>query len=138
MSDLPPSIACPYPSDAVQDAPIQDSLTNAVQSYRQLDNNSVNFAPIDVVPYFGLVDPGGGATVKCFELNVSEVVAYKSSAVFSIELCSRGYCRGDSQSSWVVANESFPCADNRMGPLCGQCKPGYAVTLYSSVSGVTN
>ena len=116
--------------------PIEDRLTTTVQSYRQLRSSSsvTNFEPVDVIPYFGPVDPGGGAPVKCFTENVSNVVEYTPDAVFSIELCSRGYCRGDSDSSWVVANESFPCAENRMGPLCGQCEPGYAVTLYSSVS----
>ena len=134
-SQFPPSVPCPY-NNGTMTEPIQDNLTDTVNQYRQLSNNSlVNFAPIDVVPYMGIVEPGGGAPVKCFQLNTSDVVTFEpTAAVFSIELCSQGYCRGDARSSWVVANESFPCAENRMGPLCGQCKPGYAVTLYSSVS----
>ncbi len=133
-SEFPPYVPCPLANET---EPIEDNLTSTVNRYRQMASNSslVNFAPVDVIPYMGLVGPGGGAPVKCFELNISEVVTYEpQSAVFSIELCSQGYCLGDARSSWVVVNESFPCAENRMGPLCGQCKPGYAVTLYSSVS----
>ena len=129
-SEFPPSVPCPSFNET---EPINDSLTNIVDRYRQI-SSPVNFAPVDVIPYMGIVGPGGGAPVKCFELNVSDVVTYEPpGAVFSIELCSQGYCRGDARSDWVVANESFPCSQNRMGPLCGQCKPGYAVTLYSSV-----
>ena len=137
-SQFPPSVPCPYANETVTNGaePIRDNLTDTVNLYRQISNNSlVNFAPLDVVPYMGIVEPGGGAPVKCFNFSTSDVVTFRpTAAVFSIELCSQGYCRGDARSNWVVANESFPCADNRMGPLCGQCKPGYAVTLYSSVS----
>lgn len=134
-AESPPSVECPYPSNDAQEVAIHDKLTDTVEKYRNLSSNSLaSFEPIDVIPYAGLVRPGGGAPVQCFEVNVSEVVTYMAPGVFSIELCSQGYCRGDSDSRWVLANESFPCTRNRMGPLCGQCMPGYAVTLYSTVS----
>ena len=97
-------------------------------------NSSASFDPLDVIPYADGLIPGGGAPVYCFNsTNVSELVDFRQAGEFSIEVCSRGYCRGDLRDSWFVANVDFPCVDNRQGPLCGQCKPGYAVTLYSTV-----
>ena len=139
MEGNPSSIPCPnFEGENISIADVQDSLTTFVLEQRMMDNNSqivrLNFDPVDVVPYNGIISPGGGAPVKCFNLNVSEVVAYEPTALFSIEQCSQGYCQGDSSTTWQLANVSFPCAANRMGILCGQCKPGNAITLYSTVS----
>lgn len=137
ISEFLDTIPCPYVNGSdVTTPPISDSLTNVVRRYRAGSGNRTvsDLRLQDVIAYYGLVAPGGGAPVRCFEENISSVVAYQIDAVFSIELCGQGYCRGDVESSWYLANESFPCTENRMGPLCGQCVPGYAVTLYSSVS----
>ena len=136
--EYPPTILCPNLKEEGDVAPsnIQDSLTSFVLEFRRMAFNThrLNFDPVDVIPYKGIINPGGGAPVKCFNFSVPEVVKYKSSAIFSIEQCSQGFCQGDSSTTWVVANVSYPCAANRMGALCGQCKPGFAITLYSSVS----
>ena len=75
--------------------------------------------------------------MKCFRgSNVSELVAFNEMAdsEFSIELCTRGYCRGDIRDDWYLVDDDYPCVEHREGPLCGQCKPGFALTLYSTVS----
>lgn len=75
--------------------------------------------------------------MKCFRgSNVSELVEFNemSDSEFSVELCTRGYCRGDIRDSWYLVDNDFPCVEHREGPLCGQCKPGFALTLYSTVS----
>jgi len=75
------------------------------------------------------------APVKCYQgNNVSELVDYIPLEEFSIKFCTRGYCRGNPLSSWNLANVDYPCRENREGPLCGQCKLRYTVTLYSTVS----
>ena len=88
-----------------------------------------------MVSYEGGIVPGRGAPVKCYQgSNVSELVDYIPPGKFSIKFCTRGYCRGNPLSSWNLADVDYPCRENREGPLCGQCKSGYAVTLYSTVS----
>lgn len=137
--EYPPTISCPdlEGGENISSSYIQDSLTSFIMRYRTMafNNRRLNFDPVDVIPYKGIINPGGGAQVKCFNFTVSEVVNHKSSAIFSIEQCSQGFCQGDSSTTWVLANVSYPCAANRMGVLCGQCKPGFAITLYSTVSG---
>jgi len=132
----PPTVPCPSQETVPGNFTFSDNLTNFVIDLRRMEllDQELNFDPVDVVPYLGLVSPGGGASVMCFDKNVSEVINHKSRGVFTIEQCGQGYCRGDGRDTWVVANVSFPCADNRMGPLCGQCKPNYSVSLYSTVS----
>lgn len=134
----PPTVPCPaIPSNATL---VESSFTSFVRESRRrtelmLGNGSARFDPLDVIPYANGLIPGGGAPVYCFDdTNVSRLVDFKREGEFSIEVCSRGYCRGDLRDSWFVANVDFPCVDNRQGPLCGQCTPGYAVTLYSTVS----
>ena len=128
---------CPYPNDASEGTPIKDPLTDLIAYYKSINltNSSVlRFDPIDVVPYNGVIGPGGGAKVKCYRNSTSEIIAFESRRVFSIEVCGQGFCKGNATSTWYVINESFPCMENRMGPLCGQCRPEYAQTLYSTVS----
>ena len=127
----PSSVPCPAQGDG-NVMTFSDNLTNFVLEFRRMD--LANHDIVDVVPYLGLIGPGGGAPVMCFEKTVSEVINHKSKGIFTIERCGQGYCRGDVRDTWLVANVSYPCADNRMGPLCGQCKPNHAVTLYSTVS----
>lgn len=133
----PNAVACPrIPPNATA---VESDFTSFVHESRQRaeiaqGNSSGNFDPVDVIPYVNGLNPGGGAPVYCFNsTNVSELVDFERQGEFSIEVCSRGYCRGDLRDSWFVANVEFPCVENRQGPLCGQCKPGFAVTLYSTV-----
>ncbi len=138
-SNHPASVDCPeIPADA---APVQDTLTQWLMEARN-DQSArgqaadLAFNPVDVVPYDGAITPGGGAPVMCFEgQTVSELIDYDAlvDSEFSIEFCTRGYCRGDLRSTWYLVDVDYPCSANREGPLCGECKPGYAVTLYSTV-----
>ena len=137
LSLYPPDIPCPaVPPNAT--AEISEFTSFVHESRRRAERAQGNFSsfdPLDVVPYADGLIPGGGAPVICFNgTNVSMLVDFERQGEFSIEVCSRGYCRGDLRDSWFVANVDFPCVKNRQGPLCGQCKPGYAVTLYSTVS----
>ena len=137
LADHPMRISCPeIPEDAT---PVDDDLTRWIMETRASETriNPIAFDPVDVVPYEGDIIPGGGAPVKCFEgSGVSELVDFNPTAdtEFSIETCTRGYCRGDVRTTWYLADNDYPCVDRREGPLCGQCKPGYALTLYSTVS----
>ena len=137
VDDLYPStVPCPKQEMTSGNFTFSDNLTKFILDLRQREllDQELNFDPVDVVPYLGLVSPGGGAAVMCFDTNVSEVINHKSKGVFTIEQCGQGYCRGDGRDTWLVANVSFPCAENRKGPLCGQCKSNYSVSLYSTVS----
>ena len=88
--------------------------------------------PTDVAPYLGLITPGGGAPVKCYTgYNMTDLVEFKSNAVFSVDLCTRGFCRAD--GDWFLSAVTYPCVENRQGPLCGQCKPGLALTVTTTV-----
>ncbi len=140
ISDHPSRIDCPeIPADAT---PVPDSLTQWLMVARKDQiargqATDLTFNPVDVVPYEGEITPGGGAPVKCFEgQNVSQLIDYNAmlDSEFSIEFCTRGYCRGDLGSTWFLVDVDYPCSANREGPLCGSCEPGYAVTLYSTVS----
>ena len=137
LSQYPQDIRCPQiPSNATAD--INDFTLYVRESRRNAERVQGNYSifdPLDVIPYANGLVPGGGAPVYCFNnTNVSRLVDFEHQGEFSIEVCSRGYCRGDLRDSWFVANVDYPCVQNRQGPLCGQCKPGYAVTLYSTVS----
>ena len=137
LSMYPPSVDCPPPSNVT--VMYGDFTTfihqSRLRAQQEQGNSSVTFDPLDVVPYADGLSPGGGAPIVCFdETNISRLVNFKPEGEFSIEVCSRGYCRGDLRDSWFLANVDYPCVNNRQGPLCGQCKPGYAVTLYSTVS----
>ena len=134
----------PCPEVPVNATPIEDDLSVFVSLSRQRTSaqgsiaaaSSINFSPVDVVPYEGGVTPGGGAPVVCYGNNsVTELVRYQTQGQFLIEFCTRGYCLGDSRSGWNVGDVGFPCVANRHGTLCGQCLPGFAVTLYTSVRG---
>ena len=137
LSTYPPTVDCPRSSNMT--VTFNDFTTFIHQSRlrveQQQGNYSTAFDPLDVVPYAKGLSPGGGAPVICFsDANVSRLVNFEPEGEFSIEVCSRGYCRGDLRDSWFLANVDYPCVDKRQGPLCGQCQPGYAVTLYSTVS----
>ena len=141
----PPPVTIPCPVLPVNSTPVHDPLTEWVMRNREINalssqnngtgtSSSINSNPVDVVPFEGVV-PGGGAPVKCYQgYNVSQLVDYVPPGEFSVEFCTRGYCRGNPLTTWYLADVNYPCAENREGPLCGQCKPGYAVTLYSTVS----
>lgn len=140
VTNHPSRVDCPeIPEDA---EPVEDSLTQWLMEARKDQSargqaTDLTFDPVDVVPYEGAITPGGGAPVKCFEgLNVSELIDYNArvDSEFSIEFCTRGYCRGDVRSTWYLVDVDYPCSDHREGPLCGKCESGYAVTLYSTVS----
>ena len=142
LSLHPARVDCPdISNDAVL---IEDGLTEWIMEERAelVANGSksiseLSFNPVDVVPYEGDILPGGGAPIKCFEgQNVSQLVEFEPTedAEFSIEVCTRGYCKGDVRSNWYLVDVNYPCVVHREGPLCGECKPGYAVTLYSTVS----
>lgn len=119
--------------------PIDDrNYTVWIRESRRIDaSNGVSsgFDPLDVVLYENGAIPGGGAPIICFDTrNVSELVDYRPPGEFTVDICTRGYCRGDSQSSWFLSDVGFPCIEDREGVLCGQCKAGFAVTIYTTVS----
>ena len=124
----PPSVPCPVvPPDS---QPITNPLTQFILAARA--NTTVD--PVDVVTYERGVHPGGRAPVRCFHANITELVTYRPDGEFSLEFCTRGYCRGNQLSSWFVSDEEYPCISEREGVLCGQCRSGFAVTTYSTVS----
>lgn len=129
---LPATVPCPVlPSDST---PVMDRLTDFITEARTNTNNSLTFDPVDVVTYEQGVHPGGRGPIRCFPgNNISELVAYRADGEFSIEFCTRGYCRGNILSSWFLSDEDYPCISERKGVLCGQCRPGYALTTYSTV-----
>lgn len=140
VTEHPSRISCPpIPDNAT---PVNDSLTNWIMSSRKAlerENNQTDLMsnPVDVVPIEDGLIPGGGAPVKCYQTsNVSELVEFQptADAEFSIQICTRGFCRGDSRTRWFLSDIDYPCMEHRQGPLCGQCEPGYALTLYSTVS----
>lgn len=128
----PPTVFCPVvPPDAT---PVSNELTNYIMEARTNAVDSFIFDPVDVVRYEGGVHPGGRGPVRCFRgNNISELVAYRADGEFSVEFCTRGYCRGDLLSSWFLSDEDYPCISEREGLLCGQCRRGYALTTYSTV-----
>ena len=108
----------------IQERARQNNLTGARA------NPAAN--PTDVAPYLGLVTPGGGAPIKCYTgYNLTELVEFKPNAVFSVDLCTRGFCRAD--RDWFLSDVTYPCVENRQGPLCGQCRPGLALTVTTTV-----
>ena len=132
-----PQVTCP--AIPPNPPPVDDGgYTEWVRQSRFNDSAngiSVGFDPVDVVPGDNGVIPGGGAPVICYNTsNVSELVVYVPTGEFTVDVCTRGYCRGDAQSSWFLSDVSFPCIENREGVLCGQCKEGFAVTVYATVS----
>ena len=123
-----PSVSCPaVPPDS---EPITNALTRFILEARV----NTTLDPVDVVTYEQGVHPGGGAPVRCFHSNITELVTYSPDGDFSLEFCTRGYCRGSLLSSWFVSDEDYPCISERGGVLCGQCRSGFAVTTYSTVS----
>ena len=93
--------------------------------------------PIDVIPYQGVVTPGGGAHVKCFSnYTIDELINFEANGEFSVDLCTRGFCTGNSETSWYLSDVNYPCTENRQGVLCGQCKDGLSLTLTRTVSAV--
>ena len=91
--------------------------------------------PIDVIPYQGIVTPGGGAPVKCYSNStIEELINFKVNAEFSVDLCTRGYCKGNTETNWYLSDVNYPCTDTRHGVLCGQCKDGLSLTLTTTVS----
>ena len=124
----PTSVNCPVvPMSAT---PYVDSQTQLLMAQKK-----PNTDPIDVVSYENSIIPGGGAPVTCFQgYTVEDIINYKPGGPFAVEYCFSSYCRGNSQSNWYLASVDGPCVGNREGPLCGSCKPGYALTLYSTVS----
>ena len=91
-------------------------------------------SPVDVVLYNGELMPGGGAPVKCYSnYTISELVEYKVNGEFSVDSCTRGFCRGNAETSWYLSDIDYPCVENRQGTLCGQCKPGFSLTITNTV-----
>ncbi len=138
-----PLLIEPCPEPPIDPTPIDDSnYTIWVRESRRIDSSngiSAGFDPVDVVPYQNGATPGGDAPVVCFNTrNASELVQYKPpNGEFTADICTRGYCRGDADSAWFLSDIDYPCIDNREGVLCGQCKPGFAVTIYTTVSQCT-
>ena len=132
-----PVVDCP--SVPLNPPPIDDgNYTMFIRQSRRTDSANglqTSFDPVDVIPYEDGIIPGGGAPVICYSsMNVSELVNYEPPGDLAVNLCTRGYCRGDARSLWYLADVNYPCVENREGVLCGQCKPGFAVTLYTTVS----
>lgn len=132
-----PVVDCP--SLPLNPVPIDDgNYTMFISQSRMIDNENglqTSFDPVDVIPYEDGIIPGGGAPVICYNSkNVSELVNYEPPGELTVNLCTRGYCLGDARLLWYVADVNYPCVENREGVLCGQCKPGFAVTLYTTVS----
>ena len=128
---FPPMTPCPViPSDA---PPISNELTRFILEARANAADSLTFDPVDVVTYERGVHPGGDGPIRCFQGNISDLVAYKADGEFTVEFCTRGYCRGNLLLSWFLNEERYPCIPEREGVLCGQCKSGYALTTYSTV-----
>lgn len=123
---FPSSVPCPIPP--LNYEPITNELTTFIMETR------TTFDPVDVVTYERGVHPGGSGPIRCFHDNVSELISYKPNGEFTLEFCTRGYCRGNQLSSWFLSEESYPCISEREGVLCGQCRDGYALTSYSTVS----
>ena len=123
---FPPSVPCPSLSPDF--VPVTNELTTFILE------NRMTFDPVDVVTYERGVHPGGSGPIRCFHANVSELVSYKPDGEFTVEFCTRGYCRGDPRSSWFLSEEGYPCISEREGVLCGQCRSGFALTTYSTVS----
>ena len=94
-----------------------------------------NTNPVDVARYYqGKVVPGGGAPVKCYaNYSIRELVDFRPNGEFSVDVCLRDFCRGNSQTYWYLSDVDYPCVTNREGTLCGQCKPGFSQTLTSTV-----
>jgi len=91
--------------------------------------------PIDVAPYLGVIRPGGGADIMCFNgYNISHLIEFQDKGEFFFDLCVGGYCKADMLDDWVLTDVRYPCKDNREGIFCGQCKPGYAVKPLTWVS----
>ena len=132
-----PEVPCPpVPSSP---PPVDDGgYSDWVRTSRFTDatnGNSGGFDPVDVVPGENGVIPGGGAPVVCYVTrNVSELIEYRPQGEFTVDVCTRGYCRGDARSAWFLSDVDYPCIENREGVLCGQCKEGFAVTVYTTVS----
>lgn len=127
----PPTVPCPeIPPDPM---PVTSRLTTFILEARANQTDSLLFDPVDVVTYEQGVHPGGRGPIRCFQGNISELVVYKADGEFTVEFCTRGYCRGDLLSSWFTADEDYPCIAERRGVLCGQCRSGYALTTYSTV-----
>ena len=124
----PPIVDCP--AIPINATPYQNRVT-----LLKLSQGQSNMDPIDVILYDNSIIPGGGAPVTCFQgYSVEDMINYKPGGPFAVEYCFSSYCRGNSLSTWYLANVAGPCVENREGPLCGSCKPGYALTLYSTVS----
>ena len=124
----PPTVACP--AIPINATPFQDMQTRLLLAQKQS-----NMDPVDVVSYASGIVPGGGAPVTCFEgYTVEDIINYRPKGPFAVEYCFSSYCQGNSLSTWYLASVEGPCVENREGPLCGSCKPGYALTLYSTVS----
>lgn len=129
---FPATVPCPVlPSDG---QPVFSRLTDFIMEARTNTNDSLTFGPVDVVTYEQGVHPGGLGPIRCFPgNNITELVDYRADGEFSIEFCTRGYCRGNVLSSWFLSDEDYPCIPERKGVLCGQCRQGYALTTYSTV-----
>lgn len=134
-----PTVACydTYDNETVQ----PDRLTQLIDDARaeQLrllgPSQDPDIVLVDVVPYGGGVIPGGGAPVKCYaNYTLKELVGFRSNGEFSIDLCTRGYCRGNVDTSWYLSDVTYPCSENRQGVLCGECKSQLSLTLTKTVS----
>lgn len=134
-----PTVPCLIPTNSSM--LIHDAVSAWIEAARQdqlqrvgaTDDPDAN--PVDVVPYDGIIVPGGGAPVTCYaNYSVSDLVDFNHNGEFSIDLCLRSFCQGNLQSSWYLSDVNYPCVENRQGPLCGQCKPGLSQTLTSTVS----
>lgn len=134
----PLNIACPdvpVPANTSYTS-VDDRLGDWIARERLL-RVSLDSNPVDVAPYPGNVTPGGGAPVRCFRANnTTSLVEFdaRDDGEFAVEFCTRGYCRGGPQDSWLLADVEYPCVEHREGVLCGQCEAGFSITMYSTVS----
>lgn len=113
-----------------------DTFSAWVESVIMEDGSNPAASPVDVVPYQGVIIPGGGAPVTCYEnYTVDELVSFKPSGVeFTVDSCFRGFCNGTIETNWFLSDVNQPCVSDREGVLCGQCKKGLSITLTTTVS----
>ena len=138
LDELPTSPCLDPSSDSgIQSDPftvlIKEARTKQLELLGAAQDPDAN--PIDVIPYQGVVLAGGGAPVKCYSnYTIAELVDFRVSGEFSIDLCTRGFCRGNTETDWYLGDVGYPCVENREGILCGQCKSGLSLTLTTTVS----
>ena len=130
-----PTAPCPNVSNSTDPLSL-DTFSQWVEAVAMADGSNPAASPVDVVPYQGVIVPGGGAPVTCYEnYTIEELVGFRPSGVlFTVDLCSRGFCNGTMETDWYLSDVNQPCVSDREGVLCGQCKEGLSITLTTTVS----